>query len=615
MSTAGCGKTILSSTIIDQIADQIKEQRWGVLAFYYFSFRRKESQDVRLLLYSLLTQLVRGLVRSDPWQHSHYHLPRAFRELYSQYQPSSEPKVEDLKAAFLSVLAESEETYIVIDALDECPSLEDRESVIKFFMDFPQDERSSTHILITSRQEKDIEDAISETSGKNGIDLRRVPIKNSRVNADIRKHVQTRMTADSKFKTWSDKLKEEVIEQLTEKAEGVFRYAECQLVVLRLAEREKDIKEALKRLPKDLDETYSRMLSHPNIAEYADGMYTILQWLAYSNRPLRLSEAAEAIVFTSDRSLGSRDKQISVDLRNRFRSSQSIRTILSGLVTVSGSDNQSRFGDKETDFGQDGVITFAHFSVKEYLECDRVEPKRFRLLESDAQWFILESCLAYIHHYDTKKSEVGSERYPLLLYACKYWQHHALALCYDKNQRIIKAPTRRLTKLRSKLTGPTLTLSTRVALSTKSRSQKMLKSVLKNYPFLRMSTFAFGQRFEDLGGAFDFESDSALHLASDMGKKELVKLLLDCGTDVNKKGIWEATALHHAASSGHGPVVEELLRNGADIEKPEKGGGTPLADAIENGCEVVSKLLLMKGAKVNYIYTPKVSDLHPDPLY
>jgi hypothetical protein len=66
--------------------------------------------------------------------------------------------------------------------------------------------------------------------------------------------------------------------------------------------------------------------------------------------------------------------------------------------------------------------------------CDRVNPTTFRLSESDRDWDILRSCLAYIYYYDTKASEESSsERYPLLLYTCKYWWHHAIALYCDKD--------------------------------------------------------------------------------------------------------------------------------------------------------------------------------------
>jgi hypothetical protein len=589
-SIAGCGKTILSSTIIDKI----DEEKLGVLAYYYFSFRDKRSQEVRLLLYSLLTQLVRGLVHEVPELPGRYYLPKAFRDLYSKYQPASEPRMEDLTVTFRGTSRESKEIYIVIDALDECSLQKDREDVIKFLKEFSLYAQSSTHILITSREEKDIKDTIKEVLGEK---CHSVSIQDKRVDDDIRVYLQTSMAEDSILRKWPHELKDKVVEDLMKKANGVFRYVQCQLVTLRQCLREKDIKEALNRLPKDLDETYSRMLSQISDI-YVDAAYTILQWLAFSNRPLRLIEAAEVVVFTEGPSLDCERYPVSSDPTNRF-DPQHIRAILSGLVTVSSLDGR-------VNTGQDGVITFAHFSVKEYLECNRVEPKRFRLLESAAHWFILKSCLAYIHRYDNRPSkEASSEQLPLLLYACKYWPHHAIALYRREDQAV-----GRIAELLTIHKGPTLILSTRVALGLKNHQFQETLSPILHYWFQYLEG---GNSFTEL--TFDFESDLALHSASNTGKKELVKLLLDCGTDVNKVDRWKRTALHRAARNGHGPVVKLLLQNGADIEKKEDGKGTPLASAIENGYDVVIKLLLMKGAKVNYDYIPNVSDLHSDPSY
>jgi Ankyrin repeats (3 copies)/NACHT domain len=589
-SIAGCGKTILSSTIIDEI----NKEKLGVLVYYYFSFRDKRSQEVRLLLYSLLTQLVRGLVHEVPELPGRYYLPKAFRNLYDKYQPASEPTTEDLIATFQGISGESKEIYIVIDALDECPLQRDREDVIKFLKEFSLCAQTSTHILITSREEEDIKDTINEVLGE---DCYRVSIQNKRVNDDIRVYLQASMAEDSVFKKWSPQVQDKVIEHLMEKANGVFRYVQCQLITLRECLRPKDIEEALNQLPKDLDETYSRMLSQ--IPErYVDTAYTILQWLAFSDRPLKLIEAAEVVVFTEGSSLGCERYPVSVDPTNRF-DPQHIRAILSGLVTVSSLDER-------VNTSQDGVIAFAHFSVKEYLECNRVEPKRFRLLESAAHWFILKSCLAYIHRYDNQPSkESGSEQLPLLLYACKYWPHHAIALYRHEDQAV-----GRMAELLTIHKGPTLILSTRIALGLKNHQfQETLSPILRHL----LKNLEGEKSFTEL--KFDVESNIALHSASKMGEKGLVKLLLDGGVNVNKKDYYSRTALHYAALHGHEAVVEQLLQTGADIEEKDKGGGTPLASAIENGYDVVIKLLLMKGAQVDYYYIPDVSDLHPDPSY
>jgi Ankyrin repeats (3 copies) len=542
-------------------------------------------------LYSLLIQLVRGLVREDPRRPGRYYLPRAFRQLYKAYQPASEPKIEDLKTTFLDVLRESKRIYIIIDALDECAlrkDRKDRKEVIEFLAELSC-ARSNTHILITSRQEEDIRNAISKLSSK-----RIVPIQDPQVDDDIWNYLQIRMAKDFQSEIWSPELKLKVIKHLTDKADGVFRWVECQLITLSQIERECDVEEVLRQLPKDLDETYSRMLIRINEGLYARQARTILKWLSFSSRPLKLDEVAEASIFDYN-SGSSEDDLVSFDPKKRFPNLQRIRDILSGLVTVSGIDDEATGTDKG------GIVSFAHFSVKEYLECDRVNPKEFRLLERDSQWFILKSCLAYIHHYDTTSSEgADSEKLPLLLYACKYWPHHAIALCCDKDQ----APIRGLTELLTKLNGPTLIMSTRVALGRENRQFHVLSSVLHDWLKERDDENSLTKV------QIDFENPSALSSACGMGEKGLVKLLLDCGVNVNVKEAGR-TPLHYAALSGDEAVVELLLRNGEEIENKDYGRGTPLAYAIEKGSEAVSRLLLAIGAKVHYYYMPAVSEPNP----
>ncbi|KAI9854271.1 MAG: hypothetical protein M1813_001311 [Trichoglossum hirsutum] len=597
---AGCGKTILSSTIIREI----EKAGLGPLAYFYFSFQRKgrEPQDYVGLVQSLLIQIVKGLIYQDSLRTDHYHLPRAFRKLYddNNNELSSRLEIEKLKPAFLGVLAESKETYIIIDALDECPEPEDREKVIDFLIWLSRCAQSSIHILITSRRERDIENAISKMPRE---DLCMIPIQDRKANHDIRRHLQTRMEEDSVFKTWDHELQARVVEDLIEKADGVFRWVKCQLDTLRkLRERttEEDIENALRDLPKDLDETYHRMLLNVNEGRFANEARAVLRWLAASERPLKLSEAAEAAVFCYSPESGS----VSVNLKKRFKRLTGIRSVLSGLVTISRLDDRPHFEDEETDYWHDASVNFAHFSVKEYLECNRVDPAEFRLLESDTQSFILKSCLAYIHYYDNQASkEAGSEQFPLLLYACKYWPYHAIELYYHEGQTI-----GRLAELLAIHKGPTLILSTRVALGLEDREfQETLSPILCYW----LKNSESGNSFTEL--KFDFESSSAIHLASSVGEKGLVKLLLDSGVNVKKEDHCRITALHWAASCGHEAIVELLLQNGADIEKEGDNGGTPLASAIENGYEAVTELLLVKGAKVDYKYHPGVGGLHPEP--
>ena len=78
-----------------------------------------------------------------------------------------------------------------------------------------------------------------------------------------------------------------------------FRWAVCQLDALKLCLDLKTLRKVLASLPKTLDETYARILC--DIPEdYTEHAIRILQWLAYSMRPMRICELAEVIAVQLD---------------------------------------------------------------------------------------------------------------------------------------------------------------------------------------------------------------------------------------------------------------------------------------------------------------------------
>jgi len=90
-------------------------------------------------------------------------------------------------------------------------------------------------------------------------------------------------------------------------------------------------------------------------------------------------------------------------------------------------------------------------------------------------------------------------------------------------------------------------------------------------------------------------AEQALVFASLCGRLEVVRLLLDRGTNINATppgSHWTATALHSAAGQGHCAVVELLLARGADASIQDvRYQSTPLGWATHNGRDDVAALL------------------------
>ncbi len=96
------------------------------------------------------------------------------------------------------------------------------------------------------------------------------------------------------------------------------------------------------------------------------------------------------------------------------------------------------------------------------------------------------------------------------------------------------------------------------------------------------------------------EPPMSIQEATAIGDVNLVKTLLDSGTDVESVDEdYLKTALHRAAISGHKEVAELLLTEGADVNAIDWFRYTPLHYAAEKGRTEIAELLIAKGADVN----------------
>ncbi|KAH9069637.1 hypothetical protein EDB83DRAFT_2191136, partial [Lactarius deliciosus] len=373
----GSGKSVLcSSAIIDDVTTLCNAGS-ASMAYFYFDFRDIDKQARRNLLPSLLVQLS---ARSDAFCDILFRLYQTHDN--GARQPNDKALIQCLKE--MLTLPNQGPVYLIIDALDECPDTSDvpsaREQVLDIVKDLVNLRLSSLHICVTSRPEVDICNAL-ESLASQTVSLQ----DEGGQKKDIASYVRSVVYSGSgKFmRKWRKDDKEHVIETLSERADGMFRWVFCQLEVLRNC-LPQNVLRVLRELPKSLDETYERMLReigkvNPNQA------YRLLQCLTVATRPLYVDELAEVLALDFDGAEGG-IPALNSDWRWDDVEQGVLSTCSSLIVVVDDESSKTR------------VVQFAHFSVKEFLTSERLanlaaDISQFYIRLEPAHTVIAQACL------------------------------------------------------------------------------------------------------------------------------------------------------------------------------------------------------------------------------
>jgi hypothetical protein len=117
-------------------------------------------------------------------------------------------------------VAAKQPTYIIVDALDECPNLSGmptpREVVLGLLKDLVGLRFPNLHICVTSRPEIDIKNFLSPLV-RSAVSLH----EESGQMKDILDYVRNVVYSDSMMRRWRNDQKELVVEELSKKADGM----------------------------------------------------------------------------------------------------------------------------------------------------------------------------------------------------------------------------------------------------------------------------------------------------------------------------------------------------------------------------------------------------------
>lgn len=556
---AGCGKTVLCSTAIEDVKAHCENGFNAGYAVFYFSFSDDQKQRYEDLILSLVVQLG----RREP----------GLSVLQQAYEkPQSKPGQDDLEKILLSCIASYDEIFVILDALDESPEAGDvRQGILTRLARLGRKAPPQLKILVTSRKLPDIGASMAAMGAVP------IPVATRAVDADIQRYIVKQLSGDHRLSRLDQTTKALIKETISAKADGMFRWVHCQLQELKKlrSTRPSFVKEKLYSLPATLDETYERMLVEIEPGLRTDAL-TLLRWLAYAKSPPSLDELVDATVIDVT-------AEGKVELEDRPGLDDALE-ILSGLVTVIGGE-ENEDDRYRIDFGSEGEqiklarphqqisgdakVRLAHFSVKEYLESKRIlesSAKDFYLESTRGHGVLSQSCLECLVHYTSSDEKLSTRRdfatFPLLRYAAKTWFYH------------------------SALQGDTKATREVGLLSTDAT----LRSWLRVHQPDHEPHLAFLQ-LDDIG--------SSLYYASFLGLEQVVRELLSTGANANVQGGHLGNALQAASSEGHEIAVQILTHAGADVNAQGGACGNALQAASFQGDEKVVQMLIDAGADVN----------------
>ncbi|RSL87145.1 hypothetical protein CDV31_016307 [Fusarium ambrosium] len=543
----GSGKTVMMSTAVSYIEENTEGSNVAI-AYAYCDYQDRNTLSETSIWSSIIRQLVESC-QQIPTEVT------AFRDKYLEKRslPTNEERILLVKA--LSRLFQK--TYILIDALDECPE-DNREA----FISLAEQVKSSVHLLITSRSNLDL-----TMSFKN---LSRINVFAH--SSDVEAYLNSKMSAKMRMRSFIAKdptLRDDVINKLLEKADGMFLLAHLQMEHVCSCSTLKKVRSSLDSLVGDMEAFYEKALQRIEDQQDDDRHLAIkaLSCVFYAKRPLKLDELLHALSIEPE--------DIDFD-ETALTVAHILLSVTAGLLQVDEQTNDTRL---------------VHLTLHEYLE-----KHQGQFLEPESSF--ARACLRYLSFETFGRGPCVSEKeldqrirqYAFFPYASHHWGDHFTT---NQEQEDVDEILR--------LLGDEAKLASSIQMLCIPRHRRggWHDCFPRGFTSLHaaaywglQSVFAAVCRADTDVNCRDSQGMTALHLCSRRGFAELTRLLLAKGADTDVTNDRGETALTWAARNGHRKVMELLIANGADLLIEDDEGWIALHWAVIGRHDDLVKLLL-----------------------
>jgi ankyrin repeat protein len=348
---------------------------------------------------------------------------------------------------------------------------------------------------------------------------------------------------------------------------------------------------------------------------YHQEALTLLRWLTYARSPPTLGELVDAAITNPI-------EESFVDTSERGGLRDALN-ILSGLVTIeenhlADTEHNSRaelvtndtsiVGDDQgasmiysQHLTTDTRLRLAHFSVKEYLESERISrssANQFSLESATGHRALSQSCLTYLRYYITSPEKTLKHRdletFPLLRYAAQSWFYHCALQQGGETRREVSFLQNTQAKddwlLVHDPDAPWEKPFNEYRPQAKVPGSAIYYASLLGLSAAVKSLLASGADFNAQGG----EYGSALQAAAAGGHTEMAKLLVDKGADVDAQGGMYGSAIAAAALSNRPSVLDILCGRSGYLTNHDSVGRNALSWAAVGGHHALVRTLINK---------------------
>ncbi|TAQ84511.1 hypothetical protein B7494_g7175 [Chlorociboria aeruginascens] len=537
----GAGKTVMTSFAVDYTQEAIQGSK-AAIACIYCDYKNPKTHSELELLSSITRQLTKQTSS----------IPQEVREFCAKdAERRRNPTGDEWISLVKSICSLFQNTYVFVDALDECPEI-NRER----FLGFVRKMEPFVRLFITSRPNVDLQAKFDNTS--------RIDISPS--DSDISVYLKSEISTNNRlslFTAKDAKLEEDIIKTVSEKATGI------QWNI-------KTVRKTMDALPEGVFEFYKEAMERIERQPEEDKQLArrALSYIFCARRPLNVTELHHILAVEAE------DTELDV---TACPETEILLNISAGLIRI---DEKS------------GTAGLAHYTLQEYLEKNRGK------LLPNPEVEIGTACLTYLSFDIFREGPCNNEEelhhrlqeYQLLDYASHNWGYHV-----KENQLHERVVDLLLPFLKDEQK-----LSSFVQiLHIDQYRTNWHYSFPKHFGPLHViaywgldKIFILSEKDIDVNSQ-DSYGETALQLAAKHGHMSVTQLLINKGVDVNIINKNGETALYWAARNGHKVIIKLLLLNGANVLTKDNEGWTALDWAVVGGDDEVVKMLLDSGVDMN----------------